>query len=209
MHIESLLRATGSLPEGAHEAFVRSYASYGGDTDRASKCFDEFASAAQGPSEVSLVAMLSACVEAKNVALAEHIMGWARQESHFTPPVFAASVKVLASARQPERICALYEAAAAEGMRPDDALSGQLMKFAVQAGQLGLAHRLFNEARNPDSLNYMSLIRACGQDKNVPRALEMLQELSDRGAADTAPTIVRWTSAFPVATAQRQTLSSR
>jgi pentatricopeptide repeat protein len=56
----------------------------------------------------------------------------------------------------------------------------------VQAGQLALARRLFQRAKNPDAQNCMSLIRACSQEGNVPRALDMLWELAKRGEADTA-----------------------
>jgi len=51
---------------------------------------------------------------------------------------------------------------------------------------VGLARSLFQKAKNPDTLNYMSLIRASGQEKNVPQALELLRELQDNGVVDTA-----------------------
>jgi len=189
--VEKILRAAGPLPWGAFDALVRVHASPSGDQMKARNCFNELASNIgsgnnRGPSEGSLVGMISACAEAKNGALAEHILQWAREHKRCTLPVFSSGVKVLAAAKQPERICILYKAASAEGLTLDDALYGQLIKFAVQAGQLDLARQLFQKARNPDALNYMSLIRACGQEGNVPQALEMLRELRNRGSVDTA-----------------------
>lgn len=40
-----------------------------------------------------------------------------------------------------------------------------------------LAHHLFKESGNPDLLNYMSLIRAAGRERNVQKALDLLGEL--------------------------------
>jgi len=131
--------------------------------------------------------MISSCLEARNSDLAEHIVRWARGQQRCTVPVFSAAIKVLAAAKQPEKICDLYESVVDEGLEPGDALHGQqLIKFAVQAGRYDLARQLFGRARNPDARNYMSLMRACGQEGNVPRALEMLWDLCARGEADTA-----------------------
>merc|ERR1719265_2159463 len=93
---------------------------------------------------------------------------------------------VLAAAKQYAQICTIYEEAAGEGLTLDDAANGQLIKYAVQAGRVGLARSLFQKAKNPDMLNYMSLIRACGQEKNVPQALELLREMREQGVVDTA-----------------------
>merc|ERR1719265_2487778 len=93
---------------------------------------------------------------------------------------------VLAAAKQYAQICTIYEEAAGEGLVLDDAAYGELIKFAVQAGRVSLARSLFQKAKNPDMLNYMSLIRACGQEKNVPQALELLREMREQGVVDTA-----------------------
>merc|ERR1719487_2011197 len=111
---------------------------------------------------------------------------WAQANGKCTLPVFASAAKVLAAAKHYAQICTIYESAANEGLVLDDAAYGQLIKFAVQAGRVGLARTLFQKAKNPDTLNYMSLIRACGQEKNVPQALELLREMREQGAVDTA-----------------------
>lgn len=189
--VENILRGVGPLPWGAYDALVRVHSSPNGDLTKARSCFNELTSHlacanSRGPSEGSLVGMISACVEAKNGALAEHILRWAQEHNRCTLPVFSSGVKVLAACKQPERICNLYKAASAGGLTLDDAMYGQLIKFAVQAKQLDLARELFQKAKNPDAMNYMSLIRVCGQEGNVPQALEMLRELRQRGAVDTA-----------------------
>jgi pentatricopeptide repeat protein len=130
--------------------------------------------------------MIIACTEAKDASLAEHMLSWAQANGKCTLPVFAAATKVLAAAKQFGQICSIYEVAAADGLVLDDAAYGQLIKFAVQVGRVGLARSLFQKAKNPDMLNYMSLIRACGQEKNVPQALELLREMREAGAVDTA-----------------------
>merc|ERR1719235_1661549 len=185
--VEHLLEAP--MPWGAYDALVRVHASPAGDRAKAMMYFDELATKAcggRGPSEGSLVGMIIACTEAKNSKLAEHMLSWAQANGKCTLPVFASATKVLAAAKQYAQICTIYESAATEGLVLDDAAYGQLIKFAVQAGRVGLARTLFQKAKNPDTLNYMSLIRACGQEKNVPQALELLREMREQGAVDTA-----------------------
>jgi len=189
--LRAALAATGAsvLPQGAFDALVRVHSSTAGRSQKAMCCFDELvgrAAAGFRLSEGSLVGMLSACYEGKNSDVAEHIFNWAISHGSCSLPVFSATIKALAAAKHPERICDLYRAAAANGLKPDDALYGQLIKHAVQAGQQALAQELFKHARNPDAQNYMSLMRLCGQEGDVPRALEMLWDLCERGEADTA-----------------------
>jgi len=177
------------MPWGAYDALVRVHASPSGDSAKSQMYFDELAAKAnggRGPSEGSLVGMIIACTEAKDAQLAEHMLSWAQANGKCTLPVFASAAKVLAAAKHYAQICTIYESAANEGLVLDDAAYGQLIKFAVQAGRVGLARTLFQKAKNPDTLNYMSLIRACGQEKNVPQALELLREMREQGAVDTA-----------------------
>merc|ERR1719454_1146723 len=64
-----------------------------------------------------------------------------------------------------------------DGIQADTVVYGSLIKAAVESGRLDLARRLFRESGNPDLLNYMSLIRAAGREKDLPKALELLEEL--------------------------------
>merc|ERR1719337_266430 len=59
----------------------------------------------------------------------------------------------------------------------DTVLYGAIIKAAVESGRLELARQLFKESGNPDVLNYMSLIRAAGRERDVQKALMLLEEL--------------------------------
>merc|ERR1719287_455081 len=64
-----------------------------------------------------------------------------------------------------------------DSIEPDTVVYGSLIKAAVESGRLELARQLFRESGNPDLLNFMSLIRAAGREHDVPKALELLEEL--------------------------------
>merc|ERR1719214_197153 len=59
----------------------------------------------------------------------------------------------------------------------DTVAYGCLIKAAVESGRLDLARKLFQESGNPDLLNYMSLIRAAGRERNLAKALALLADL--------------------------------
>mmetsp|Transcript_89191 Transcript_89191/g.154427 ORF Transcript_89191/g.154427 Transcript_89191/m.154427 type:complete len:1101 (+) Transcript_89191:78-3380(+) len=183
---EKLLRAQGPLPPPAFDALVRMHASSAGDQAKAIACFDELVSSLQGgPSEGSLVSMISSCMEAQNWGLAEHIVDWARSQERCTMPIFSATLRVFAAAKQFKKICSLYEAVTADGLSIDAALLEQLPKFAAEAGRSELAHSLSRKTKNPDALNYVSLMQACGKDGKVWQALDMLRDLQQQGEVDT------------------------
>lgn len=186
--VEEMLRKRGPLPIGAYDALVRVHASSAGDQKKAFACFDEFVQTADanGRSEASIVGMISSCVEARNGTLAEHIFEWAQCQGCCTLPIFSATLKVLAAAKQPARVCALYESAKDnKSLVLDAALRGQIIEFAVQAGRLELARSLFAGTSRPNVQNYISLMRACGQEGKVEKALQLLQELQRYGDVDT------------------------
>jgi len=177
------------LPFGAYDALVRVHASSAGDQAKARSYFDELvltASSGRGPSEGSLVRMISSCVDARNADLAERILHWTRKNKRCTLAVFSSVVKVLAASNRSDKICTQYEALVPEGLEPDDTMYGQLIKHAVHAGKHDLARELFQRSGNPDVQNVMSLIRACGQEGDVEQALNLLWDLRDRGLADTS-----------------------
>jgi pentatricopeptide repeat protein len=186
--IEAMLRKVGPLPMSAYDALVRVHASSAGDQSRALVCFNEFVQVAGGsdPSEASLVGMISSCVEARNGTLAEHILRWSRSKRRCTLPIFSATLKVLAAAKQAVRICAIYESVAKDkDLELDEALCGQIINFAVQAGRLELARSLFSGTKQPNPQNYISLMRACGKEGNAEQALKLLRELQKSGQIDT------------------------
>merc|ERR1719436_1984828 len=73
-----------------------------------------------------------------------------------------------------------------EGIKLDTVVYGSLIKAAVESGRPELARRLFQESGNPDLLNYMSMIRAAGRERDVPRALRLLEELEQSPLAADA-----------------------
>jgi len=186
--IEEMLRRSGPLPMGAYDALVRVHASSVGDRAKAFACFDEFVQVADGtqPSEASLVGMISSCVEARNGTLAEHIFNWTRTQGRCTLPIFSATIKVLATAKQAARICTIYESVAHDNTFVlDEALNAQIINFAGQAGRFELARNLFKRSKQPNAQNYMSLMRAYGQEGKVEQALQMLREMQKCGDVDT------------------------
>merc|ERR1719395_71020 len=86
-------------------------------------------------------------------------------------------IKVYGHARLFEKACDLYETMQQDGVKPDTVVYGSLIKAAVESGRLELARQLFRESGNPDLLNYMSLIRAAGRERDVQKALMLLEEL--------------------------------
>merc|ERR1719262_1775905 len=94
-----------------------------------------------------------------------------------TLSLYAAMVKVYGHSQLFDKTCSLYEMMRQDGVQPDTVVYGSLIKAAVESGRLELARRLFRESGNPDLLNYMSLIRAAGREKDLNKALELLEEL--------------------------------
>merc|ERR1719197_1058216 len=88
-------------------------------------------------------------------------------------------MKVYSSARLFDKACDLYDSIVKEGLELDTVAYGCLIKAAVESGRLELARKLFTASGNPDLLNYMSLIRAAGREKNSKKALELLRELEE------------------------------
>merc|ERR1719305_258556 len=73
----------------------------------------------------------------------------------------------------------MHEHLMADGIKLDTVAYGCLIRCAVEGGHLELARKLFATSGNPDLLNYMSLIRAAGREKNSTKALALLKELEE------------------------------
>merc|ERR1719214_392392 len=100
-------------------------------------------------------------------------------------PMYAAMMKVYSTAKSFRKIVDLYSQMEKDGVTPDDTSYGQLIRSAAESGRLQMARRLFRESGNQDLLNYMSLIRAAGKERNVGKALSLLEHLENSGTADT------------------------
>jgi pentatricopeptide repeat protein len=160
------------------EALLRSYASLG--DSRAVEVFDDLLGKGFMPSEGMLTGVISLCAESRHIQMAEHVLQYARRTNaspNFPLSFYAAMVKVYGHARLFDKTCDLYEVMQRDGIQPDTVVYGSLIKAAVESGRLELARHLFQKSGNPDLLNYMSLIRAAGREKDLPRALALLEEL--------------------------------
>jgi pentatricopeptide repeat protein len=93
--------------------------------------------------------------------------------------MYSALMKVYSSSRLFNKTCDLYESMAKDGLELDTVAYGCLIKAAAESGRQELARKLFRQSGNPDLLNYMSLIRAAGREKNSRKALELLKELEE------------------------------
>lgn len=172
-------RVAGDLTLLSHqgcEALLRSFAALG--DSRSVEVFDDVLQSGYQPSENLLVAVISLCADSRHVQMAEHALNYVRQtHGRATLAVYSAMIKVYGSARFFDKTCNLYGMMKDDGVQPDTVVYGSLIKAAVESGRLDLARQLFRESGNPDLLNYMSLIRAAGREKDVPKALQLLEEL--------------------------------
>jgi len=176
-----------TLSACAVEALLRAYAVAcdGG----AVEVFDNLVKQGYVPSESVLIAVISLCAESKHVKLAERVMEHAKQTGKQVPlEIFAALLKVYCHSKMHHKACDLYAEMQRNGVKPDTVVYGSLIRSAVECSRLELARQLFKESGNPDLLNYMSLIRAAGREKDVPKAMALLEELehSPAGADITA-----------------------
>merc|ERR1719161_875107 len=138
------------------------------------------------PSEHAMIAILSACAETKQVRQAESIMEHFRKQCGSPPlPMYAAMMKVYSNAKSFRKICDLHAQMEKDGITPDDTAYGHLIRSAAESGRSAMARRLFRECGNPDLLNYMSLIRAAGKERDVSKAMSLLHHLEESGTADT------------------------
>jgi len=162
----------------ACESLLRCYAA-SGHCD-ALEAFDKII-AAQGGAELlenQIAAICAACAEARHVRLAERCVAHARQVfGKLTLTSYSALMKVYGHARLFHKTCGLYASMQQDGVKPDTVAYGSLIRAAVESGQFELARQLFKESGNPDLLNCMSLIRAAGRERDMPKALRLLEEL--------------------------------
>jgi len=158
------------------ERLLRAFASAG--DSRAVEVFEEVTRGGYTPCESALTAIVSLCSESRDVELAERLVAHSRRvHGRVILALYSALMKVYSHAKLWHKTCDLYEAMRSEGMKPDTVAYGSLIKAAVESSRPELARRLFQESGNPDLLNYMSLIRAAGRERDVAKALRLLDEL--------------------------------
>lgn len=168
----------------SYEAFIHGFALLG--HARASRIFQQMLAKGMEPSEFAMLAILNVCADTKQICLAESIMEHCRERSGtLTLAMYAAMMKVYSNAKAFRKVCDLHAQMEKDSVTPDDTTYGQVIRSAAESGRLEMARRLFRESGNPDLLNYMSLIRAAGRERNVGKALSLLQHLEQQKSADT------------------------
>jgi len=164
------------LTSTSWEVLLRGYSLLG--DSRAVEMFDEMVEAGVELSESSVTAIVSVCAESRHVQMAEHaVMRLRETRGNISLALYSALMKVYSHARLYHKTCDLYDEMKRDGVEADTVIYGSLIKAAVESGRLELARQLFRESGNPDLLNYMSLIRAAGRERDVPKALMLLEEL--------------------------------
>merc|ERR1719301_84674 len=155
---------------------MKAYASQG--DPKAVALFDEVLEKGFDPSEGSAISIVTLCAESKHVQMAERVVDYAKEKGRASLALYSALMKVYACSRLFNKTCDLYESCMVkEKLDLDTVAYGCLIKAAVESGRLELARKLFQQSGNPDLLNYMSLIRAAGREKNARKALDLLKEL--------------------------------
>jgi pentatricopeptide repeat protein len=175
-----------ALPAGALEAAVRAFARR--SDPRAFTYWDALMASGHAPSDAFSVQVISLCSEGRNVPLVEHILASSRAAGRSTVAVYSAVMRVYGQARLYHKACDLFPTLVEDGVEPDNVMYGSLIKAAVECGRLDFSRELLRKSGTYDIQNYMSLFRACGRERKVGKALELLQELeqSDVGIDTTA-----------------------
>jgi len=164
------------LCAASYEALVKGYAAIG--DARAAHIFQEMLDQQFEPSESTLVGLISICGDAKDVKLAERVAKHYREKhDQLTLAMYSALMKVYTNAKMFYKACDLYDLLLQDGVKLDTVAYGCLIRAAVECGRLDLARKLFQESGNPDLINYMSLIRAAGRERNLAKALSLLEDL--------------------------------
>merc|ERR1719298_268433 len=170
------LRENIQLNYACYEALMKAYASQG--DPKAVALFEEVLEKGFDPSEGSAISIVTLCAESKHVQMAERVVDYAKEKGRASLALYSALMKVYACSRLFNKTCDLYESCMVnEKLDLDTVAYGCLIKAAVESGRLELARKLFQQSGNPDLLNYMSLIRAAGREKNARKALDLLKEL--------------------------------
>jgi pentatricopeptide repeat protein len=180
-HIEliegALSLATEELPYAAYDAAIRAFARR--SDPRAFQYWDGMLAAGHTPTDSTSTQVITLCSEGRNIPLAEHVLATARGAGRATLSIYSAISRVYAGARLFHKSCDLVKLLAEDNLEPDNVMYGSLIKAAVECGRLDFSRELLRKSGTLDIQNYMSLFRACGRERNVHKALELLCELEN------------------------------
>lgn len=160
-----------------------------GSLSKAKASFDEW-SETQGPfpSSRGVEFARSLCAEAQPEFVL-HVLHWARKRNCCSLRLFSEGVRALGNAKHTESAGALFQLLQQEELEPDEPTYQQLMRLAIQAGDLALIQRILGHAPDDISLlerpsNAVALVRLCTQEGDVLKVLPLLRLLRSRGEAD-------------------------
>eukprot|EP00928_Gymnodinium_smaydae_P033253 TRINITY_DN23865_c0_g2_i2.p1 TRINITY_DN23865_c0_g2~~TRINITY_DN23865_c0_g2_i2.p1 ORF type:complete len:1066 (+),score=249.23 TRINITY_DN23865_c0_g2_i2:140-3337(+) len=138
-------------------------------------------------SEGLCVGLLARSAEPKFLRFAELVYKYAKANLKMSVNLYSALMKVYAFCGDYNAACDLYESLKQDGLEPDQMMYNCLMKFSAVAGRAELSRQLCTKVDTLDMQNYMAMIRAAGQERNVPRAIEVLGMMKAAGQTpDTA-----------------------
>jgi len=123
--------------------------------------------------------ILSRCGEVRHLDLAEAVQRHLREHKMTTLATYKTLMKVYATCDLLDRACDLYADIRADGIVPDGIMRSCLIKFAVKCSREELSEELLQSTagQTQDPQNYIQLIRAAGQKRDVKRAISLLRQL--------------------------------
>ncbi|CAE7188442.1 unnamed protein product [Symbiodinium sp. CCMP2456] len=182
LEVARVSRESVHLPPGCCEALLRGFASCGDAAGHREA--SEALLANLCPSEAFLCGLLALCATSQAVRLAEQFASFGVARYGPCLPLYSSLLKVYSQAKLWDKACDLHADFLKAGIAPDTATYGALIKAAVEGGHQSLARHLFQESKNPDVMNVMSMIRSAGRDRNIAKALSLLAELQGTSELD-------------------------
>jgi len=182
LEVARVSRESVHLPPGCCEALLRGFASCGDAAGHREAAETLLANLC--PSEALLCGLLALCATSQAVRLAEQFASFGVARCGPSLPLYSSLLKVYSQSKLWDKACDLHADFEKAGIAPDTATYGALIKAAVEGGRQSLARHLFQECKNPDVMNVMSMIRSAGRDRDVAKALSLLAELQRTSELD-------------------------
>eukprot|EP00929_Paragymnodinium_shiwhaense_P100643 TRINITY_DN6312_c0_g1_i1.p1 TRINITY_DN6312_c0_g1~~TRINITY_DN6312_c0_g1_i1.p1 ORF type:complete len:905 (+),score=307.22 TRINITY_DN6312_c0_g1_i1:145-2859(+) len=144
--------------------------------------FKQMQKSGQRISEGLCVALLSRCAAPKFGSFAEEVTAYARSSGKMSLNMYSALMKVYSYDGKYEKACRLYDELLKEGLKPDTLMVNCVMRFALESGRLDLLPEMKTEAgadgtAAADALQYVVLLRACVQNKDVEKAFDIFRTM--------------------------------
>jgi len=177
------LREQSQLPYAVAEPYLKLLAKH--NEEAALELLQEMQTNGIFLSEGLCGLVLSRSGEARHLQLAQAVQCYLRERSMTSLATYKTLMKVYATCENFEKACDLYDEIIADGVRPDSVMLGCLSKFAAKCNRQALSDKLFETMSSAgaqtkdDARNYIWLIRAAGQSKDVDKAVGLLRSLQE------------------------------